>query len=66
MKGVVDRYRRGIMSPCNRCKKLVSFTEHRCKGYPYRDGIPPKVYSGKMEKCEYFEEKEEWKNAASK
>ncbi len=54
---VIDRYRRGLMSPCNRCKKMISFTEHSCMEYKNKDGIPPKIYSGETEHCEKFEEK---------
>lgn len=56
---VIDRYVRGIMSPCNRCSKMVSFSEHKCEGYPKKDGIPPKVYSGREKSCSYFCEKNE-------
>lgn len=58
---IIDRYSRNIMSPCNRCKNMESFTEHSCKHYHGKDKIPQKIFSGEIEKCRYFDEEEKWK-----
>lgn len=58
---VIDKHKRGLMSPCNRCKKIESFEEHSCKHYHGTDKIPPEIFSGKTEECEHFDEEEKWK-----
>lgn len=55
----IDKYTRNLMSPCNTCKKMKSFTEHCCNTYPKRDNIPPKIFSGIVIECPYYEPKED-------
>lgn len=50
----IDKYTRGLLSPCNRCKKIKSFVKHCCDEYPKRDNIPPEIFSGRVTECPHF------------
>lgn len=56
---VIDKYVRNLLSPCNRCGNMISWSKHCCKKYKKKDGIPPKIYSGHQMECDGFVEKKD-------
>lgn len=59
MINTIDKYKLNLYCTCLNCKKknYDGQNAHSCKAYPERNGIPPKVWNGKNEKCEHFEAK---------
>ena len=56
-KMIVDKYLVKINSICRQCENKNNAIPHSCKAYPYKDGVPVKIWNAEVLKCPYFMQK---------